>query len=205
MARPGEARLGMGFLNETEDEMGKAEFTALGTSPLLTHSTRIMAVQSERAKGKGKWIPTPQEEADLSTYRTADDAFGVPAMAFRGAIVKAGGAWPVPGQRMSKMGSRLGHIDVGPTVVLPLLTPDGEPIGQYEIDIQRAVVQRQGVSRARARFDLWRVDFEIEFDDELVPGGADYLKDILSDAGKRIGVCDFRPEKKGPYGRFRVL
>jgi hypothetical protein len=28
---------------------------------------------------------------------------------------------------------------------------------------------------------------------------------IVNDAGSRVGLLDFRPEKKGPFGRFSVI
>ena len=30
------------------------------------------------------------------------------------------------------------------------------------------------------------------------------VRALIATAGSRIGLCDFRPEKKGPFGRFMV-
>jgi len=31
------------------------------------------------------------------------------------------------------------------------------------------------------------------------------LRHIVDDAGSRVGLLDFRPERKGPFGRFIVI
>ena len=186
--------------------MEEVKFSIIGITPLLTHSTRGMVIQAERGPAKGKHVPTPEEEAELGTYIPDDGiGFGIPGIAIRNSLIKAGGQWQVPGQKMQKMGGRLAPSIVGPGIVLPLLSPKGERLEAYEIDVQRAKVQRNGVMRARPRFDQWRVDFVIDYDEELVPGGADIIGNILEDAGRRVGIGDYRPETKGMYGRFEVL
>lgn len=64
------------------------------------------------------------------------------------------------------------------------------------------VVQRARVVRTRAKFDDWAVTFRVDTDDELVDG--DKLATWLDIAGRRIGLCDWRPEKSGEYGVFET-
>ena len=65
------------------------------------------------------------------------------------------------------------------------------------------VVQRNRIMRTRARFDLpWAVEAKIYGDDELID--ATKLTTWLDIAGQRIGLGDWRPEKSGSFGRFRV-
>jgi hypothetical protein len=45
--------------------------------------------------------------------------------------------------------------------------------------------------------------FTIEFAPDLV--SADILVKILADAGMRVGVGDYRPQKGGPFGRFQII
>ena len=62
------------------------------------------------------------------------------------------------------------------------------------------VVQRARILRTRAKFDDWAVVFTVEVDDELVD--KQQLETWLDIAGRRIGLCDWRPEKSGSFGRF---
>jgi hypothetical protein len=54
----------------------------------------------------------------------------------------------------------------------------------------------------RPMFDDWRLSFSIEFDEGMI--GEKFMRDIFDDAGKRVGLGDFRPDCKGPYGKFVV-
>jgi hypothetical protein len=31
------------------------------------------------------------------------------------------------------------------------------------------------------------------------------VPDIFAEAGRRVGIGDFRPERKGPFGKFQVV
>lgn len=54
----------------------------------------------------------------------------------------------------------------------------------------------------RPMFDDWTLDFIVDLDTTIV--GAKTFRMIVDDAGKRIGLGDFRPATKGPYGKFVV-
>lgn len=54
----------------------------------------------------------------------------------------------------------------------------------------------------RPRFDDWSLEFEAIIDTTIV--NEKLMRQIIDDAGNRVGLGDFRPSKKGPYGRFRV-
>ncbi len=75
---------------------------------------------------------------------------------------------------------------------------------EYELDSRAVVISatKGRIIRHRPRLDKWGVEFEIEFDDSLLT--EKNVRKIVDDAGKRVGVLDFRPEKKGPFGRFIV-
>ena len=65
------------------------------------------------------------------------------------------------------------------------------------------VVSRARILRTRAIFDEWGIVFTIDVDDELVD--QEQLANWLDIAGRRIGIGDWRPEKSGHYGRFKVV
>ena len=78
------------------------------------------------------------------------------------------------------------------------VTPDAdEPL---YIDQRPVVVQRARVTRLRPALSPgWVLNFEIQvFDDQVPP---EMLQEILSYAGKAVGIGDMRPK----FGRFSVI
>ena len=59
------------------------------------------------------------------------------------------------------------------------------------------------IVRYRPRLNQWKVSFDIEFDNTLIT--ETQLRRVVDDAGSRVGLLDFRPERKGPFGRFIVI
>ena len=71
---------------------------------------------------------------------------------------------------------------------------------QYTVPV---VVQRNRILRTRARFELpWSVDAVVVAAEDLI--ARERLREWLEFAGQRIGLGDWRPEKSGSHGRFRV-
>lgn len=54
----------------------------------------------------------------------------------------------------------------------------------------------------RPMFDDWSLTFTAELDTTIL--SEKLLRAIIDDAGKRVGLGDFRPATKGPFGRFVV-
>ena len=65
------------------------------------------------------------------------------------------------------------------------------------------VVQRNRIARTRAKFDLpWRCTVDVDVDEELID--REQLLEWLDIAGRQVGLGDWRPEKSGLHGRFKV-
>jgi len=170
----------------------------VGLSPLLTHNPAAM--QTTGRGGKGRQIPTAEQEAEAGCYRTADGLFAAPGIAFRNSILEAAPQWRAGRLYMSAV---LAHITVVEDLV-PLYRRDGSPVGSYEIDMRRAIVQGQGIIRARPKFVDWAGFFTVDYDEALVTD-LTRLRDIANDAGGRIGVGDYRPKRRGWFGRFAIV
>lgn len=54
----------------------------------------------------------------------------------------------------------------------------------------------------RPMFDDWSLRFIVVLDTDVV--SIKLLRQIVDDAGKKIGLGDFRPATKGPFGKFVV-
>jgi hypothetical protein len=80
----------------------------------------------------------------------------------------------------------------------------GEP-AEWEVD-SRPIVNPSTKGRRlthRPRFDRWRVTFTLEVDAAMFD--PKFVRQLVDDAGTRIGLGDFRPDRKGPFGKFKVV
>ena len=75
----------------------------------------------------------------------------------------------------------------------------------WTIDTRAVRIPSTGgrISTHRPIFHDWRLTFHLELDETVI--GIKLLREIVDTAGKRIGLGDFRPACKGPYGRFVVV
>lgn len=55
----------------------------------------------------------------------------------------------------------------------------------------------------RPMFDDWRLEFVMDLDISIM--SPRLMRQIVDDAGKRIGLGDFRPATKGPFGKYNVV
>jgi hypothetical protein len=55
----------------------------------------------------------------------------------------------------------------------------------------------------RPSFHDWRLSFTMKVDTSLM--STKLVREIVDAAGKRIGLGDFRPDRKGPFGKFVVV
>jgi hypothetical protein len=180
-----------------------------GTYALLTHNPMSMFIANDnngKAKKGARTIPTAEAEAEAGLYHLEDGGFGLPGFAFRNSILATSSRWKMPKSRTSLI------YDLASLMVIedlvPLINDDGSRITSYEIHTMRAVVQGNGIPRSRPKFRHWGAEFTLEYDEELgvTP---ELIRDIASDAGKRTGVGDYRPQKvkglPGPFGRYAVV
>jgi hypothetical protein len=71
------------------------------------------------------------------------------------------------------------------------------------VDIRAVVVNRARVMKARPKFNKWNCKFNISFFTDKLDLAQ--VKDCLTIAGEAIGIGDYRPEKGGDYGTFRII
>lgn len=87
------------------------------------------------------------------------------------------------------------------------IEPEKIPLGtdKYEVDERAVVIQRNRVLKGRAKLPKWAAKFQIIYDSKRLPEGIDTtLKEILEDAGTRMGLLDYRPQHRGWFGTFVV-
>lgn len=173
--------------------MRTIEVTIKGISPLLMHRFPAAGADMESMKRTG--IPDWKAEAELALYKDGDGLYQ-PAEHLERALAIAGGNYKIPGRRGKTYSNLIGStIDIMPDTI-------PHKIQKYEIDSRPVVVQRARIVRYRPRLDEWELDFTLRLHDDQLPVAV--MKEILDYAGLYVGIGDFRPAKKGKYGKFMV-
>jgi hypothetical protein len=168
-----------------------------GKTPILLHSPSAMNGNRNGAKRGETHIPTPQEEAKASLYVMPDQSsIAFPSLNILRAAITASTAWKI--SKKSIVPFMAGSVSVDEELV-PFHTLN------FEIDTRRAVVQKAGILRSRAKLPAgWKLKFNLCVDDDAPAELCKLLPDIFAEAGRRVGIGDFRPERKGPFGKFEV-
>ena len=135
----------------------------------------------------------PVEDAEYAAYKTEDGDLYLPMEAVFSMMIYAAGAHKIG--RRSMKSYLAGGVRVEPEQIL--LEPN-----EYEVDLRAVVIQRARVVRARPKIRNWKAAFTLIYDDDILT--PEPLREILDDAGKRVGLLDFRPQRNGWFGTFSV-
>lgn len=163
--------------------------TIEGISALIMHAFRPQPMGFEKM--------SPGDQAELAAYRiTGTNELYVPGINIQRCLVAA--STYSKGKGRSSLQK--------PVAACVMVSPEycGLATTQFEIDSRPVVnpVTKGRIIRHRPRLDRWSVTIEIEYDPTLLT--AVQLRQVVDDAGSRVGLGDFRPERKGPFGRFQV-
>ena len=169
--------------------MKTAQVTIEGLSALLMHKFPIVAIEGIEKLSK-------EDQAEHSAYRSRDGELHIPGVNLQRALV-AGGVYS----------KGKGRASLQKTVAATaLVTPEVLTLGtkEYDIDSRRVVIKATGgaIVRHRPRIDDWGISFNLTFDPLLIT--EEQLEKVVMDTGMLVGLMDFRPEKKGPFGRFAI-
>ncbi len=165
--------------------------TIKGISALLMHAYPMVNLP----KGWEKFDPA--EQVKTAEYRDPDGNLYIPGIAFQRCLI--GAATYSKGKGRASLQK--------PVAAGVLVNPERAIIDpqEYKIDGRHVVIPatKGRIIRYRPRFDDWKATFVIEYDPTLLK--EEELRQVVDDAGSRVGLLDFRPERKGPYGRFIVV
>jgi hypothetical protein len=178
--------------------------TLTGIKPLLmnrfTDEQALKIEGGSSAVGYASENGTPREQAEPKIYRDAGGNICIPSMnvlrsIFDGGFFHKAGKKQITTKKESMLCSCISIRELD----IPLISTT-----PWEVDSRAIVNPSTGGRRLchRPRFDVWSLSFTIEWDGSLI--NLKLLRQIIDDAGKRIGLGDFRPAKKGPFGRYVV-
>lgn len=192
--------------------MYKVNATVRGTAPLLQHRFGAVALDSiQQGASKRTGAPDYALEWMGTMYVNQDGHLFQPAAHIEGAMVRAASSFKVKGARGKTWKDPIrAYAYVTPDEILhlergkPIVAPGPEllekPRGLLSVSVMRVKVQRAAVARSRLMLNAgWMLNFNIEVHDEQVR--PDVLREILEEAGRAVGIGDFRPR----YGRFDVV
>lgn len=179
----------------------KMTFSIRGTSPLIMHKwsekakATMRGKQQDGRKTKTREKRVPEEEAKAATYTTEDGQIGIPGMAFKRALIDA--AHKDIGIEKTLVKKAVFLVTDDPDKVLPIHC--SEPI--IREDMVRVGMGSADL-RYRPEFVEWSCPITLEVDSELLQ--SDDILALVDRAGFGVGICEWRPEKGGEYGRFEI-
>ena len=177
-------------------DLKEVKVKCMGLFPLLTHNPASMGVSDNGPKNKK--IYTPSEDAKSGCYMDDKENYCLPSVAFRNAFLTG-----LKGKKIGKVGAAtrlqpaVFNVD-DLTVILDAETL--KPIKKYDIDARRVLIGRAGIIRHRPKFHKWAAIVTFRIDQDIM--SIEQLVENLNEAGKSVGVGDFRIEKRGQFGSF---
>ncbi len=175
------------------------EFTIEGIAPILFHAWNNEAVAEKGSAKKGSKAKKT-DNVESYVYRNEKGEICLPGIYVYGAMCdKKNGAAKY---RQDPRSPRASAVKLFQAAVAPMteLASLGSAHWDY-LDERRAVIQQQGITRQRPAFNAgWRATFQfvVNLPEYVSPA---FFHDVLSLAGKAVGVADFRPT----YGRFQIV
>lgn len=174
-----------------------------GITPLLIHKFG----DEERAEKKTRRVETvardPLVEATKAAYIHGDGTFYFSAFSIQNAMGNAGSSHKTVGSRKSLRFVVPSAVRMDADTVT-ILSGD-LPAKRFDVDARPVVIPatKGRVMRYRPRFNDWGARFLLHVDESLL--SPEMAHQLLNEAGQSIGIGDYRPEKRGPFGRFRVV
>lgn len=177
-----------------------------GTTPLITHPFSEKAKKKMRDKMGGKGTKGREnkdigEDYEESFYRLPDGRPGMKILAFKNAAVTAVSSL---GKEFTKVLARQAFYilfdELGgdltpvwfPEDCPPVMREDCVTVGMGGTDL-----------RYRPEFRKWGVKIQIQYNERAI--SLDRLLNLLNLGGFAVGVGEWRVERNGDNGRFRVV
>ena len=166
-----------------------------GNTPLLFNRFREADIDKTIKKHTGT---SGAKDPGRKLYLTSGDKVYTPSTHIHGALVDAAKNFQIVGKKRSTYSKLFGSsVIVEPDVIV-------HKKQKWETFSISAVnpSTRGRIMVHRPMMKEWELEFDILFNDEDIP--LEVLKSILEWSGQYSGIGDWRPNKKGKYGKFIV-
>lgn len=182
-----------------------------GITPLLINKMDRDVLERLRTKQKdpktksiGSTL-TPREDAERKLYLAEDGPY-LPGTMLMSCLIGAGVFVRLDGKRQvsTTKSTVLPGLMSLMTPTLRLVVPGTDKAAPWEPDIMQGRNPGGGeaVALCRPRFDEWSFSCRIDIAVEEI--GENTIRELWDKAGRRCGLGDFRPSRKGIYGQFVV-
>lgn len=172
-----------------------AHVTIEGAADLLFHRWNVESVAEKSKAAKGSKAKKT-DDVESYVYRNSDGELCLPGEYLRQSVIAAAKF------RQDPRSPRKSAADLFKAAVISLTDLATLGVANWDyLDQRRVQVQRNSITRSRpAMHKGWKAEFQLMVNlPEYVP--QDILQEVLANAGRLIGVGDFRPT----YGRFSVI
>ncbi|UCD20999.1 MAG: hypothetical protein JSW08_00410 [archaeon] len=176
--------------------MKKFSVTIQGISPLLMN--RPSNLIADISKDKKGFKNDPKNEAEFKLYIDSKGKLYQPSTHISGALIEAGKHKKVVGKGKSTYSKIVGYaVEINPFEI-------EHKKQKWEIFSILAVNPNTKGRNLLHRPILkeWELEFEVIFDETEIP--STIMKELLDIAGRIAGLGDWRPQKKGRFGKFHV-
>lgn len=173
----------------------------VGTSPLIVHrfseKAKRQMLDNMQGRKSEKVAKDPEAEYQAAFYRLKSGAYGFPVVAFKAATV--GGARFYAGVTMTALKQCMffkGELgDDGRSMAqihgVPNMREDAVTVGRGTSDL-----------RYRPQFAEWTAVLDIVYVKSMLT--RDSVVSLIDAGGLGVGVGEWRPEKGGEFGSYRV-
>lgn len=174
-----------------------------GVTPLLIHRFGDEAEQKGPTRSVEVDRKDPRSEAERRAYIAEDGSYYFSAFAIPSAMGAVGANHKMRGTRKSLRFIVPSAVRMTSDTIT-ILNGNG-PAKTFEVDGRPVTIPatKGRVMRYRPRFDQWGARFDLVVNDQLL--SIEMAHQLLREAGEQVGIGDFRPEKRGPFGTFRIV
>jgi len=155
----------------------------------------IRAKQQDGKKTRERELRNPEEECEAATYRLSDGSNAVPFSQIKNAMTAAADKDLGIPKTLFRKGF---FIIPDEGYLLRLESQGGSKMREDFVRVGRGSTDL----RYRPTWERWSVEFQFEYDSELLQM-ADILA-LLERAGFGVGIGEWRPERNGIFGRFAI-
>lgn len=184
--------------------MKQITVTIQGTTPLLcnrfTDAAQFKATSGNAASLVGD-RGTPREQAEARLYPGQEGRPVIPQPNLFRCLIDAGNFFKAGKSKITTQKTSLIPACVG-IDELEIPIRHKEP---WTVDTRPVRIPSTGgrILCHRPCFQDWELEFTLLVDTDML--SVKLLREIVDAAGKRIGLGDFRPDCKGPFGKFCVV
>lgn len=175
--------------------MEKIKVEIEGTTPILFNRFRDIQIEGKSKKRTGAMA---EAEIEDKLYLDEKKKVLLPSVYLKNSITEASKQFKIIG----KGKATYSKIVASTVDVMPFMIELDS--GKFEVFRISAVnpMTKGRMMTERPRFNKWKAEFELVLNDPAVPTSV--INEILEHAGKYVGVGDWRPEKKGMFGKFMI-